>query len=266
VKSLSTDHPGVVAQSQSHWPACPPPVRIPLTQLGEHPCPYLPDRSARDRAFLADALPPELYHDLMDRGFRRSGKVVYQPTCRGCRACQPVRVRAEDFRLSKSLRRTRNRNLDLTIAVGPLEPTDEKFDLYKRYQTIRHRDRGHLDWQSFVDFLYDSPVETLEFTYRDPTGRLLAVGICDLCSRSLSSVYCYYDPDASRRGLGTYAVLRELDYCRKLGLAWYYLGFWVEGCAAMAYKTGFHPHQVLGTDGHWRDRLATVEAPAPPGS
>ena len=243
----------------SHWPGLPPTPRVPLTTLGPHPCPYLPGREARDRAFLADRLPPRVYHDLMDRGFRRSGGVIYQPVCRGCRACTPVRVRVADFSPSKSLRRCLKRNADLTVNLGPLSATDEKFDLYRRYQTSRHGDGGgQLDWASFADFLYDSPVNSVEFAYRDGGGRLLGVGICDVCDESLSSVYFYYDPAEMRRGLGTFGVLKEIEFCRSRAIPHYYLGFWVAGCGAMAYKTNFRPYELLGGDGVWREPPPTM--------
>ena len=266
MKPLAADHPAVSPQTHSDWPACPPParLRVPLTQLGPHDCPYLPGRVARDRAFLTADLAPGAYHGLMDAGFRRSGGVVYQPTCRGCRACRPVRVGTGDFEMTKRLRRCRNRNADLSVTAGDLEPTREKFELYRRYQAVRHGEHDRLDWPSFVDFLYDSPVETVEFQHRDPAGRLLAVGICDACPRSLSSVYFYYDPLETRRGLGTFGVIEEIAWCRANGVPWYYLGFWVAGCAAMAYKATFRPCQILGTDGVWRDLLAVHPAPDAP--
>ena len=39
----------------------------------EHPCPYLQGRTAKLCGFLAEEMSPELYHRLMDRGFRRRG-------------------------------------------------------------------------------------------------------------------------------------------------------------------------------------------------
>ena len=260
MKPLAHDNPAVAPPTFSHWPACPPPVRIPLTQLGGHPCPYLPDREAADRAFLADALPPGLYHALMNRGFRRSGNVVYQPVCRACRSCVPIRVRAADFAPSRSHRRCLQRNADVTITESPLEPDEENFDLYCRYQRGRHGATGHLDWHSFVDFLYDSPVDTRAFNYRDAAGRLLAVGICDVWDASLSSVYFFYDPAEPRRGLGTFGALREIEECRRRGIPHYYLGFWVSGCAAMAYKANFRPFETLGGDGVWRGHIEIVQS------
>ena len=51
-----------------------------------HRCPYLADREARVCGFVAETFDAELYHRLMDRGFRRSGKFFYRPACEGCRA------------------------------------------------------------------------------------------------------------------------------------------------------------------------------------
>ena len=260
MQPITQSHPAVAPPSYSHFPATPPPVRIALTQLSGHACPYLPGRTARDRAFLIDELPPAMYHAFMDRGFRRSGKVVYQPVCPTCRQCTPIRTRVAEFSPSKSMRRCLRRNADLTVEVTPLEPTQEKFDLYCRYQSQRHGDTSSLDWPTFVDFLYDSPVDTVEFTYRDASGKLLAVGICDVCDESLSSVYFYYDPAELKRGLGTFGVLREIEYCSDRGIPHYYLGFWVADCDAMAYKEHFGPAQILGQDGLWRDHLPPVHS------
>lgn len=233
------------------WPAIPAPGGIPLTVLAEHPCPYLPDRVAQNRAFVCDAMPPELYHDLMDAGFRRSGTFVYQPICPGCRECQPIRVPVESFAMSKSQRRVWRRNADLVVSVAKPLATDEKFDLYQRYLDSRHARKPEDTRQSFEQFLYTSPVDTIELTYRDPAGRLVGVGICDVCSRSLSTVYFYFDPAEARRGLGVFSTLYEIHLARRLGIQHYYLGYLVRGCPSMEYKARFAPSDVLLPQGCW---------------
>jgi arginine-tRNA-protein transferase len=107
--------------------------------------------------------------------------------------------------------------------------------------------------KDFVRFLYDSPVDSLEFAYRDATGRLLAVGICDPCPNALSSVYFYFEPSARRRGLGTFGALVEIEWAREREIGYYYLGYHVAGCKAMSYKSAFRPHEFLDTDGVWRE-------------
>jgi len=251
---------------QSAWPALPAPRQIALTTLPPHPCSYLPGRTARNRAFLCDRMPGLLYHELMDAGFRRSGMFFYQPICAGCRECRPIRVPVDRFTATKSQRRTWRRNQDLVVTAAPPAPTDEKFDLYARYLRERHDKHDDADdLAGFVEFLYLSPVDTLEFCYRDAAGKLVGVGICDVCERSLSSVYFYFDPSEGRRGLGTFSSLWELDFARKENIPHYYLGYWIRDCGAMTYKACFGPHEVLGGDGAWREPAAAAHLPGPGG-
>lgn len=231
-----------------------PPVQVRLVNTGEHACPYLPGRVASNRAFLAECIDPDIYHAFMDAGFRRSGRVIYQPACAACQACVPIRVPVGTFTPSKSQRRCARRNADLALNTAPAEPSDEKFDLYRRYTTARHRGNEDdvPDRESFESFLYHSPVDTIEFTYRDANQRLLAVGICDVSRRSLSSVYFYFDPTESKRGLGIYGALREIAFAREVGIPYYYLGYWIEPCRSMRYKAEFRPCELLHPDGQWR--------------
>jgi leucyl-tRNA---protein transferase len=231
----------------------PPPVRVPLVTLSEHPCPYLPGRTAASRAFLARRMSGAVYLQFMNAGFRRSGRMVYQPTCPGCRACVPIRVPVDRFRPSKSQRRCRRRNSDLVVHHAAPRATEEKFQLYRRYQLEWHDGSMGDDRESFEQFLYESPVDSLEFEYRDGGGRLLAVGICDICPGGLSSVYFCFDPSEARRGLGTFSALHEIEFARQNDMAHYYIGYWIDGCRTMQYKADFRPNELLQADGTWRE-------------
>jgi leucyl-tRNA---protein transferase len=235
----------------SHFPALPPPVAIPLTVQPQQACPYLPGRVERCRAFAVSRMPSELYHEFMDAGFRRSGLVVYQPVCGTCRACQSIRVPVDQFYASHSQRRCWRKNSDLVVTVGPPSVTDEKYDLFVRYQTQWHAGTMATDPDAFAAFLYESPADTLEFMYRDAAGKLLAVGICDICTRSLSTVYFYFDPDAAGRGLGTYGALTEIGFAQRKAIPYYYLGYFIKGCSTMEYKSNFRPYELLQGDGTW---------------
>lgn len=243
-------------QAQCDYPSHPAPIPLKLTVTPDHPCSYFADRVARTRAFWAPEMPGELYHDFMDAGFRRSGRVVYQPICPGCRRCVPLRVPVARFAPDKSQRRVWRRNQDLVVTFDPPEPSAEKHDLYERYRRDWHGSQDRHDWEAFTSFLYESPVETLEFAYRDSAGRLIGVGICDVCDESLSSVYFYFDPAERKRALGTFSALWEIGFAANAGIPYYYLGYWVSGCGAMEYKANFRPCETLGTDGVWREQYS----------
>lgn len=215
-------------------------------------CPYLKNRQARMFGFFADRMAATFYRRLMDGGFRRSGGYFYQPQCENCNQCVPIRIPVDSFVPSKSQRRCRRRNSDLILTVGEPELTQEKFDLYVSYLKEQHGDNAEKGMGILKEFLYNQVVDTCEFCYRDRLGKLLAVGICDLFDDALSSVYCFYDVGESGRGLGTYSILSELEYARQAKLAYYYLGFLVSQCDAMAYKLRYRPYQLLGLDGLWQ--------------
>ena len=197
-------------------------------------------------------MPAELYHQFMDANFRRSGNVLYQPICGSCRACRQIRIPVAGFRPGKSQRRCWRRNADLVVTQGEPHLTEEKLSLYRRYVAAWHGKSEPQDAEGLRQFLYSSPVTTLEYEYREPAGLLVGVGICDLSRQSLSTVYFYHDPETSSRGLGTFAAMYEIEEARRLGIAYYYMGFWIDGCKTMQYKAGFRPNEVLHPDGVWR--------------
>lgn len=234
------------------YPAAAAPLPIRLITIEDEPCPYLPGRRMTTRNLYAPKMPPLLYHAFMDRAFRRSGNILYQPACRGCRQCLPIRVPMATFAPNKSQRRSVRRNADLIVAHGQPKFTPEKAELYDRYQRQWHGSEKPEPAARLQDFLYTSPVETIEFSYRDAGGNLLAVGICDVCARSLSSVYFFFDPAHRARSLGVFGAMTELAYARRLGIPYYYLGYWIQGCATMQYKSLYRPCEILGPDGSWR--------------
>lgn len=231
-------------------PSLPAPA-LGLLQGPPHPCPYLPDRTARCEFTLVNRLSPAGHRRLMDAGFRRSGDVVYRPVCPSCRECVPIRVPVAAFRLSRSQRRVDRRNADVTVRIGRPECTDEKWRVYTAY--LRDQHDGTMDdgREAFRAFLYDSPTSTIEMTYWID-GRFVAAGIVDDCRDALSSVYFYFDPAWARRSLGVFGALCEIRECRRRDKAFWYVGYYVRDCRRMNYKAQFQPCEFLGPDGVWR--------------
>ena len=217
----------------------------------EHACPYLPDRQSRNEGFAIDDMPGELYRVLLDRGFRRSGRLVYRPVCAGCRACRQIRIPVANFAASRSQRRVLRRNSDIEVTpCGDAEPTEEKWRMFHDYVTGRHGDQMSSDYETYVEFLHTSPIESIELTFR-LRDHLAGVSIVDVCDDAWSSVYMCFDPKLEERSLGTFSVLWEIDYCRRTGISYYYLGYYVAGARNMAYKARFKPHQLLDETFAW---------------
>jgi arginyl-tRNA--protein-N-Asp/Glu arginylyltransferase len=96
----------------------------------------------------------------------------------------------------------------------------------------------------------DSHVETgiVEYRQLDSTGAegpLAAVCLTDFLPDGLSMVYSFFDPDLSRRSLGSFMILDHIARAKALGLPYLYLGYWVEGSRKMEYKARYRPQQRL---------------------
>ena len=214
----------------------------------------MPERSWKTHSFRIESIPEAAYEEMLADGWRRSGRSFYQNHCPGCRCCTPARVPVHEFRPSKSQRRISNRNADVVMEVVTPTVDPESFDLYERYVRARHTGKSpdaseDETLEQFEKFLITSAVHSRAMQYR-VADRLVGIGWIDVLPDGLSSVYFAFDPDESRRSLGTYSIMKEIDLARELGKKWLYLGFFVPGSPKMGYKAAFHPRE-FAVDGSW---------------
>jgi leucyl-tRNA---protein transferase len=218
-----------------------------------YPCGYLEGREARSLIaaphYLIDS---RVYDELIQLGFRRSGKFVYRPQCENCQACVPVRLPVALFKSNRSQRRAWAMHRKLTANIVELHFSEEHFALYRAYQLARHPGGG-MDTdgiERYRNFLAESNVETVLVEFRE-NGVLRMVSVVDCVADGLSAVYTFYDCSDSKASYGTYNVLWLIEQCRQRGVAYLYLGYWIAASRKMAYKKNFHPLQGL-IDGEWR--------------
>ena len=237
----------------AHLKDLPPFPLLQFYATAPYGCSYLPGRVARSQvATPTHLIDPVTYGELVKIGFRRSGVFTYRPQCDACEECQPARVPVARFEPNRSQRRIAKRYGHLVASERILMFREEHYQLYQRYQNARHQGGG-MDQDSrdqYAHFLLQTHVETRLVELRD-NGLLRAVCIIDLLPDGMSSVYTFYDPESSGSGLGTYAVLWQIEQCRRLGLPNLYLGYWIRDSQKMAYKANFHPLEVY-REGKWQ--------------
>ncbi|HUW97472.1 MAG TPA: arginyltransferase [Acidiferrobacter sp.] len=208
-----------------------------------HSCSYLPERIA-NTLFVDPRFPitTEMLWEFNRHGFRRSGNLIYRPHCEGCRSCVPVRIPVATFASSRGQRRTADRNADVTVTAKPPLFDEEHFALFLRYQDARHPGgtMANPDPSTFLRFLVGGQVETTFFEFRQDSA-LIGVAVVDHLSDGLSAVYTFYDPMLAHRGLGTYAVLWQIQESLRQNLPYLYLGYWVKESPKMSYKIRFQP-------------------------
>ena len=212
-----------------------------------HPCGYLDDQEATT-VFVDPQIPVDqrLYSRLSELGFRRSGNYLYRPQCASCNACIPARIPVDLFMPNRNQRRCWRKNRDLDVFHKRDIDGDEHYALYARYIERRHAD-GEMyppSRDQFYSFLNNPWGSTryLEFRARE---RLVATAVTDILSGGVSAIYTFYDPDEEQRSLGSYSILYQIEWARRLGLPSLYLGYWIESCQKMAYKSQFQPLETL---------------------
>lgn len=231
---------------------------IRIYQTAEHPCGYWPDRRARDIVLDPDSRAlPVVYPAALAQGFRRSGGHVYRPQCDACMACVPVRIDVQAFTPNRSQQRCLRRNADLQVRDLPAQRETEVFELYRRYLGHRHP-KGGMDEprpEDFDNFLSAPWSPTRFLCFHDGLGALKGVAVSDLLPNGVSAVYTFFDPDEAGRSLGTFAILRQIEWARTLGLPHVYLGFWLQGHPKMDYKRRFRGVEQL-RHGEWESLSA----------
>jgi arginine-tRNA-protein transferase len=167
------------------------------------------------------------------------------------------------FVFRRPWRRILRANADLSANERRAVATPEQYALFRRYLERRHAVSGmaEMTWAEFRAMINDSPVDTRVVEWRRPDGSLIAASLTDRSGSGFSGVYKFFDPEETRRSLGTMIILWHVQRAAELGLPYVYLGYWIAGSPTMAYKARFQPLERLTPVG-WRSMSADPAAAA----
>ena len=186
-------------------------------------------------------------------GHRRTGEFIYQTRCPSCSACQPARVICDDYVFSKNAKRVlakNDRQFKQTFSQPHSDPDRiALFNLHRKSRGLANND-SDIDHEGYEWGFVRSCMNSFEIAYWQ-NEKLACVALCDIGKTSLSAVYTFYDPSFADNSIGTYSVLKQIQYCQKHGLEHLYLGYYVEDSPHMRYKARFAPQDRL-IDGNWK--------------
>lgn len=211
-----------------------------------------------EEAFLWNvSLTLEQTDEYLAQGWRHVSWYFYRNSCSNCQRCLPVRVPVDKFKPSKSQRRVLKKNIEAEFKM--FEPVEfalkhikQSLSLYNKFLDIRYnklpRDLGEYYNEYFV-----SPTRTL-VSALFINGELAGNGFLDIGRTSLSTIYFSFDPQFSSFSPGTFSIIKEIEWARKNGLRYYYLGYYIREISAMRYKGLFRPFELLNFNtGRWEE-------------
>jgi arginine-tRNA-protein transferase len=227
-------------------------ISIPLVLSQEHPCGYLETKIAQSLfVHPSYSITTSTYAHLLEQGFRRSGEEVYAPHCSHCSACIPARLPLKKFKPSKSQRRCMRKNIETRVNIKPAIFEQAHYDMYLRYQAIRHPEGSMINAspENYFSFLSSSWCNT-QFVEFSINNELAGIAIIDQFDEAWSAVYTFFEPKFSDYSLGVYAILWQIQQANLQQKEYLYLGFWLKDCTKMSYKTCYQPIQLL-IDKQW---------------
>ena len=227
-------------------------ISIPLVLSQEHPCGYLETKIAQSLfVHPSYSITTSTYAHLLEQGFRRSGEEVYAPHCSHCSACIPARLPLKGFKPSKSQRRCMRKNIETRVNIKPAIFEQAHYDMYLRYQAIRHPEGSMINAspENYFSFLSSSWCNT-QFVEFSINNELAGIAIIDQFDEAWSAVYTFFEPKFSDYSLGVYAILWQIQQANLQQKEYLYLGFWLKDCPKMSYKTCYQPIQLL-IDKQW---------------
>lgn len=129
---------------------------------------------------------------------------------------------------------------NLEVHFGPLEYRREIFDIYEEHSLDRFGESAVEE--HFIQSFFQPSCPALQSEYY-LDGKLVAVGFLDYSDRSFSSVYFIYRSEIASLRPGIVSVFHETAEAKRLGLEYYYLGYYIEENHRMEYKGHFSPHE-----------------------
>ena len=205
-------------------------------------CAYLPHKD--EKKIITEISGPnsdELNFILTNSGFRRSHRTAYRPACNTCNACIPVRIDVDKYLPNRSIKRAKKKAQDLSCTERPPIATREQFDLFNKYQRVRHydSDMATMNFSEFRSMIEDTPVKTYIYEFRDYNNNLIAASLTDKVNDGLSGIYKFFNPEREKDSLGTWMIDWHIEETRRLNLKYVYLGYWIKESPKMAYKSKF---------------------------
>ena len=155
--------------------------------------------------------------------------------------------------MNRSQRRVLKACRDVELKIGPPVYTEEKFNLYLRHKTRFNSLQDDVeDKENFRLSFYVHTPFGVEFEYY-LDGKLVGAALGDCTPKTFSAVYTFYDAPDPRLSLGTFSVLKQLEYSLKKGVKFYYLGYYISNNNSLTYKANFRPNEIYieNAQGSW---------------
>lgn len=212
-------------------------------------CSYLSNEKQTTHYKVIDDCDAYQCQELIERGYRRFGKMYFRPICTNCDECKSIKINVKNFKFSKSYRRVIKKAQFIKSYIQIPTMSQAHLDLFEKYH-LHMKERKNWDhsqtnpqsyYNSFVNGHNGFGYEVLYY-HED---KLIAVDLIDILENGISSIYFYYDPDYMKYSLGKLSLLFQIKFAKAQDKNWIYLGYYVKDCSSLSYKADYKPFLTL---------------------
>jgi arginine-tRNA-protein transferase len=212
-------------------------------------CSYLPDKEQTTHYKVIEECSRAYCQELIERGYRRFGKMYFRPVCFSCDECKSIKIDIENFEFSSSQRRVIRKASNIKSYIQQPSMSKSHLELFEKYHLFMKEKKGWSHtastaqsyYSSFVDGHNDFGYEILY--YMD--DKLIGVDLIDILEDGISSIYFYYDPDYAQYSLGKLSLYNQIIFAKQNQKKWIYLGYYVKDCPSLSYKSHYKPYVTL---------------------
>ncbi len=161
-----------------------------------------------------------------------------------------LRIRLKDFTFSKSQRKCLRRNDDLSVSRRAIQISTAHEALFERHAVRFAHNRPMSIYGFFSFFSSIMPCFGVQFdVYKQK--KLLATSFFHIGKRSMAGNYCIHEPAEAQRSLGTFTMLKEIEFAIETGREFYYPGFVYDLPSEFDYKLNFNNLEYFDWWGNW---------------
>lgn len=212
-------------------------------------CSYLADRNQTTHYKVIEECSATHCQELIERGYRRFGKMFFRPLCSSCDECKSIKIDVKNFEFSSSQRRVIKKAAKIKSYIQRPSISKLHLELFEKYHLFMKEKKGwdHTPstaqgyYSSFVDGHNDFGYEVLYYL----DEKLIGVDLIDILEDGVSSIYFYYDPDYEQYSLGKLSLYNQIMFANKNQKKWIYLGYYVKDCPSLSYKSHYKPYITL---------------------
>lgn len=177
--------------------------------------------------------------DYLERGWFRAGRTIFTTNFLHFNgtlySALWLRLRLNNFELSKSQKKKINAANRFTFKVQPFELTDEKEQLYADYKTGIAFNTASSLYQLLFDYQDITPFNTYEVATYDG-DRLIGLGVFDMGKSAAAGIVSFAHPDYKKYSLGAIIIYKKIQFSKTQGLDLFYPGYFAPGYPAFDYK------------------------------